>query len=127
MPFVQQPALQLADTSGNVVRQAGTLVRATLLDAPGQLLNDVAVTNASGLAVFEQLTRQFAAGRTVVKSVYLRQNLGDIRQLAEAGIAGGDVALAVGDADDRFVKIIISESDSAQHGAVGGSFVAFRN
>lgn len=56
MPFVQQPALQLADTSGNVVRQAGTLVRATLLDAPGQLLNDVAVTNSSGLAIFEQLT-----------------------------------------------------------------------
>lgn len=56
VPFVQQPALQLADTSGNVVRQAGTLVRATLLDAPGQLLNDVAVTNASGLAIFEQLT-----------------------------------------------------------------------
>ncbi len=55
-PFVQQPALQLADTSGNVVRQAGTLVRATLLDAPGQLLNDVAVTNSSGLAIFEQLT-----------------------------------------------------------------------
>ena len=56
VPFVTQPALQLADTSGNVVRQAGTLVRATLLDATGQLLNDVAETNANGLAIFEQLT-----------------------------------------------------------------------
>ncbi|MEP7381332.1 MAG: Ig-like domain-containing protein [Gemmatimonadota bacterium] len=56
VPLVTQPALQLADTSGNVVRQAGTLVRATLLDAVGELLNDVAVTNSSGLAIFEQLT-----------------------------------------------------------------------
>lgn len=56
VPFVTQPALQLADTSGNVVRQAGTLVRATLLDATGQLLNDVAETNANGLAIFDQLT-----------------------------------------------------------------------
>lgn len=56
VPFVTQPALQLADTSGNVVRRAGTLVRATLLDATGELLNDVAVTNANGLAIFEQLT-----------------------------------------------------------------------
>jgi hypothetical protein len=56
VPFNTQPALQLADTSGNVVRRAGTLVRATLLDATGELLNDVAVTNANGLAIFEQLT-----------------------------------------------------------------------
>ena len=56
VPFNQQPALQLADTSGNVVLTAGTLVRATVLDASGQLLNDVATTNANGLAIFEQLT-----------------------------------------------------------------------
>lgn len=56
VPFAQQPALQLADTSGNVVLQAGTLVRATVLDVIGTLLNDVAVTNGNGLAIFEQLT-----------------------------------------------------------------------
>jgi len=56
VPWVTQPALQLADTSGNVVRRAGFLVRATLLDANGELLNDVATTSIDGLAIFDQLT-----------------------------------------------------------------------
>lgn len=56
VPLLQQPALQLADTSGNIVRTAGASVRATPLDATGELLNDVAVTDAQGVARFEQLT-----------------------------------------------------------------------
>ncbi|MCC6929133.1 MAG: Ig-like domain-containing protein [Gemmatimonadaceae bacterium] len=56
VPLLQQPALQLADTSGNIVRTEGATVRATPLDATGELLNDVAVTDAQGVARFEQLT-----------------------------------------------------------------------
>ena len=56
VPLLQQPALQLADTSGNVVRRAGAPVRATVLDANGELLNDVAITDNQGVARFEQLT-----------------------------------------------------------------------
>lgn len=55
-PFPQQPSLQAADTSGNVVRRADIVVRATLLDATGLLLNEAALTDDNGLATFSQLT-----------------------------------------------------------------------
>lgn len=55
-PFTQQPALQLADTSGNQIRRAGVYVRASILDATGELLNDGALTDLQGLAAFHQLT-----------------------------------------------------------------------
>jgi hypothetical protein len=55
-PFAQQPSLQAADTSGNVVRRADMVVRATLLDATGMLINEAALTDDNGLATFSQLT-----------------------------------------------------------------------
>ena len=36
----------------------------------------------------------------------------------EAGVAGRDRAVAVGDADDRLVEVVIAEADGAEHGAV---------
>lgn len=56
VPFPQQPALQAADTSGNLIRTEGILVRATLLDATGDLVNESAVTDVSGIARYDQLT-----------------------------------------------------------------------
>lgn len=55
-PFAQQPALQAADTSGNLIRRPGILVRATLLDASGQLLNEAVTTDDNGVATYTQLT-----------------------------------------------------------------------
>ncbi|MGQ0648664.1 MAG: hypothetical protein ACT4P7_13960 [Gemmatimonadaceae bacterium] len=55
-PFAQQPSLQIADTSGNLVRRAGIVVRANLLGVQGELLNDAAFTDVNGVATFQQLT-----------------------------------------------------------------------
>ena len=56
VPFPQQPAVQLADTSGNLVQRAGVTVRATLENAIGEMVNDVAASDAQGIALFSQLT-----------------------------------------------------------------------
>jgi adhesin/invasin len=56
VPVSPQPIVQLADTSGNLVRRAGLLVRAALLDASGELFNGDAVTDQTGTATFDQLT-----------------------------------------------------------------------
>ena len=50
--------------------------------------------------------------------------VGTLGEFTEAGVTGGDIALAVGDADDRFREIIVLESDGAQHGAIGGALIA---
>lgn len=56
IPFAQQPAVQLSDTSGNLIRRQGVSVRAILESAAGQLVNEVATTDAQGVALFSQLT-----------------------------------------------------------------------
>jgi hypothetical protein len=56
VPIPQQPAIQLSDTSGNIVRRPGIHVRAALLDITGELVNDVAISDNAGLATFAQLT-----------------------------------------------------------------------
>ncbi len=43
------------------------------------------------------------------------------RQIVQPDVAGSDRAVAVGDAEDRLAEILIPESDSPQHGAVGGA------
>ena len=43
------------------------------------------------------------------------------RQIVQPDVAGSDCAVAVGDAEDRLAEILIPESDSPQHGAVGGA------
>ena len=45
-------------------------------------------------------------------------------QIVQAGVAGSDGAVAVGDADDGLVEIAVAESDRAQHGAVGSALDA---
>ena len=47
------------------------------------------------------------------------RRLGPARQHVEPGIAGGDGAVAVGDADDRLAEVGVAEADRAEHGAVG--------
>lgn len=86
-PLQQQPALQLADSSGNLVRRVGVPVRATPLDAPGELLNDVAITDNQGIARFEQLTF-LPANAFPPTSMRLRFSSG-----AEAAIVTGPLTL----------------------------------
>lgn len=88
VPLSQQPALQLADTSGNVVRRAGSVVRATVLDAIGELLNDVAITDAQGIARFEQLTFLSSSSVVLPPSMRLRFSSG-----AQASIETPSLAL----------------------------------
>ena len=45
--------------------------------------------------------------------------LGPAGEAVESGVAGGDGAVAVGDADDRLAEIAVAKPDGAQHGAVG--------
>lgn len=56
VPLSQQPVVQLSDTSGNLVRRAGVLVRASLLDMTGEVINDVAASDNAGVVAFQQLT-----------------------------------------------------------------------
>ncbi len=85
VPLLQQPALQMADTSGNIVRRAGTVVRATLLDAAGELLNDVALTDNQGIARFEQLTF-LAASNFPPPTLRLRFSAGPQATVVTAGL-----------------------------------------
>ena len=49
------------------------------------------------------------------------------RQLVQADIAGRDGAVTVGNPDDRFAEVTISEANSAQHGAVGAALNTLRD
>src|SRR5690606_20303110 len=50
--------------------------------------------------------------------------VGNLGQGAEAGVAWRDGAVAVGDADYRFVEVVVSEADRSEHGAVRCTGVA---
>src|SRR6266481_3290967 len=61
--FAQQPVLQLRDGAGNAVGQAGVTVTATIATGTGTLGGTVtAVTNASGVASFADLSISGTAG-----------------------------------------------------------------
>ncbi len=61
--FAQQPVLQLRDGAGNSVSQAGVTVTATIATGTGTLGGTVtAVTNASGVASFADLSISGTAG-----------------------------------------------------------------
>ncbi len=45
-------------------------------------------------------------------------------QIVQAGIAGGDGAVAVGDADDGLIEIGVAKAHRAKHRAVGSAFDA---
>ncbi len=47
-----------------------------------------------------------------------------VGQLVEAGVAGGDGAVRVGDADDGLPEIVVAEPHGAKHGTVGGALDA---
>ena len=53
-----------------------------------------------------------------------QRGLGARGQAAEAGVAGRDVAVGVGDAHDRLPEVAVAEADRAQHRAVGGALHA---
>ena len=53
------------------------------------------------------------------------RGLGALRERVEADIAGRDRAVAVGDADDRLVEIVVAKPDRAQHRAIGRALHAF--
>jgi hypothetical protein len=55
-PLVIQPVLQVQDASGNPVRQAGTVVTASLTAANTSLTGESATTDESGRATFTALT-----------------------------------------------------------------------
>ena len=84
-PFPQQPSLQAADTSGNVVRRADMVVRATLLDATGLLINEAALTDDNGLATFSQLT--YLPPAQIPTGIRLRFSSGQLAAVVSAPIA----------------------------------------
>src|SRR5262249_14159744 len=46
---------------------------------------------------------------------------GALGQIVETGVAGRDGAVAVGNADDRLVEVLVAKPDGAKHGAVGSA------
>jgi hypothetical protein len=86
VPFESQPRLQLIDVSGNLVRRSGQLVRATLVDPGGSLLNEQGFTDGDGVVTYDQLTYLSTPGGP--STIRLRFGSG-----GTASIVSGDIAV----------------------------------
>ena len=53
--------------------------------------------------------------------------LSPVREIIQPDVAGGQSAVAVGNADDRFGEIVVTETDGTEHGTVRGALDALRD
>ena len=101
VPFAQQPAVQLEDSAGNPVAQAGTLVTATLASGPSgaSLGGDTTRTNAKGVAAFSGLAISGATGTYTISCT----------ASGLVAVTSGAIALAAGPA----AKLVVVTEPSA--------------